>query len=256
MGKVISFFNQKGGVGKTTAVVNLGYALGQEGKKVLIVDVDPQGNASSGFGVDKNSLDCSVYELILSHCDISQALIKSRNLMVDILPANAELAGLEIELIQVDKREFRLKDELDKIVDDYDYILIDCPPSLGQLSINALVASDSIIIPIQTEYYALEGVSQLLNTVDLIKGGLNPNLGLEGVLISMYDGRNNLSNEVRMEIEHYFKEKVFKSIIPRNITVAEAPSHGKSVVEYEPSSKGAVAFVSLAKELIERGKDD
>ncbi len=250
MGKSICVFNQKGGVGKTTTVVNLASALGKLKKRVLVVDVDPQANATSGLGIDKSILEHTVYEIMIDQNDPIDTIVKTSSINVDILPATPDLAGLEVELVMLSQRETRLRNTLKKVVDDYDFILIDCPPSLGQLSINALVAANSVLIPIQCEYYALEGVSQLIETLELIKGSLNPDLEIEGVLLSMFDGRNNLALEVVEEVKKYFKDKVFKSIIPRNIRVAEAPSHGLSVIDYDEKSKGAEAYKKLAKELI------
>lgn len=254
MAKIICVFNQKGGVGKTTTIVNLASGLGRNKKSVLVVDIDPQGNASSGLGVDKSSLEATVYELFLGLSDLDSVLKETSSKNVSILPARSSLAGIEVELVNLENRETRLKTALDQIKDKYDFILIDCPPSLGLLSINALVAADSVLIPIQAEYYALEGVSQLMDTIELIRGSLNPDLEVEGVLISMFDGRNNLSIEVVEEVKKYFKSKVFKSIVPRNIRVAEAPSYGQSVIDYDEKSKGAEAYMRLAKELIRQNR--
>lgn len=254
MGKSICVFNQKGGVGKTTTVVNLASALGKLKKRVLVVDVDPQANATSGLGIDKDSLERTVYEIMINQNDPHDTIVETSSKNVDILPSTPDLAGLEVELVMLDNRETRLLNTLKSIVDLYDFILIDCPPSLGQLSINALVAADSVLIPIQCEYYALEGVSQLIETLELIRGSLNPDLEIEGVLLSMFDGRNNLALEVVEEVKKYFKDKVFKSIVPRNIRVAEAPSHGLSVIDYDEKSKGAEAYKKLAKELVRNNK--
>lgn len=250
--RTISVFNQKGGVGKTTTVVNLAASLGFNKKKVLVVDMDPQGNSTSGFGV--NGFEKNIYDALSSDIDINDVIIPTNSKNVDIIPANADLCGLEIELLSVENKEYILKTELKKIPDKYDYILIDCPPSLSILSINSLIASDSVLIPIQCEYYALEGVSQLMNTVNIIRKGLNPNLEIEGVLLTMYDSRNNLSEDVKKEAENYFKDSIFTTYIPRNIRLAEAPSFGESIIYYDKGSKGAQAYLSLAKELIKNGR--
>lgn len=253
MARIISIFNQKGGVGKTTSVVNIASALGKLGKKVLVVDIDPQGNATSGLGVDKNSHK-TIYSLLLNSNFEDGYLKETSSKNVSLIPANSELAGTEVELVNLEDRELRLKNALEKFENDFDYILIDPPPSLGQLSINALVASDSIIIPIQAEYYALEGVSELVKTYNLVKDTLNKDLEIEGVLISMFDGRNNLALEVLEEVKKYFKSKVFKTSIPRNIRVAEAPSYGLSVIDYDENSKGAKAYMKIAKEIVRNNK--
>ena len=246
--RVISVFNQKGGVGKTTTVVNLASALGFNRKKVLVIDIDPQGNSTSGLGVEDT--DITIYDVLTHEKDINDTIQKTKSKNVDIIPANSDLCGLEIELLSVDKKEYLLQSEIGKIPANYDFILIDCPPSLGVLSINALVSSQSVLIPIQCEYYALEGVSQLMNTVNIIRKGLNPDLEVEGVLLTMFDSRNNLSEDVKRETENYFKDKLFDTVIPRNIRLAEAPSFGESIIYYDKNSKGAIAYLSLAKELI------
>lgn len=253
MTKTICVFNQKGGVGKTTTVVNLAAALGKLNKKVLVIDIDPQGNATSGLGIDKYNLEETVYDFILNEVEADKVIRKSSADNVDIIPATPDLAGLEVELVGVEDRQFLLKTRINNI-EDYDFIFLDSPPSLGQLSINALVAADSVIIPIQTEFYALEGVSQLMESYKLIVDNLNPNLAIEGIVLSMFDGRNNLSIEVVEEVKKYFKDKVFKSIIPRNIKVAEAPSFGISVIDHDPNSKGAISYKKLAKEIIKQNE--
>lgn len=246
--RVISIFNQKGGVGKTTTVVNLASALGFNRKKVLVIDMDPQGNSTSGLGVENTEI--TIYDVLTHEKEINDTIQKTKSKNVDIIPANSDLCGLEIELLSVDKKEYLLQNEIGKIPHNYDFIIIDCPPSLGVLSINALVSSQSVLIPIQCEYYALEGVSQLMNTVNIIRKGLNPDLEVEGVLLTMFDSRNNLSEDVKRETENYFKDKLFDTVIPRNIRLAEAPSFGESIIYYDKNSKGAIAYLSLAKELI------
>jgi chromosome partitioning protein len=250
MARVITIFNQKGGVGKTTTVINLAAALGKLNKKILIIDVDPQGNATSGIGVDKNDLKLSIYDGLINGIDLKKIRQKTSAENVDIIPSNVDLAGAEIELIEMNNRELVLKKLIENIENNYDYILIDCPPSLGLLSINGLSASHSVLIPIQCEYYALEGVSQLVDTIMLVKRSLNPDLEIEGVVLSMFDGRTNLSIQVVDEVKKYFKGKVYTSIIPRNVRLAEAPSYGLSVIDYDPKSKGAEAYSELAEEFL------
>ena len=250
MARVITIFNQKGGVGKTTTVINLAAALGKLNKKILIIDVDPQGNSTSGIGVDKNDLKLSIYDGLINGIDLKKIRQKTSAENVDIIPSNVDLAGAEIELIEMNNRELVLKKLIENIENNYDYILIDCPPSLGLLSINGLSASHSVLIPIQCEYYALEGVSQLVDTIMLVKRSLNPDLEIEGVVLSMFDGRTNLSIQVVDEVKKYFKGKVYTSIIPRNVRLAEAPSYGLSVIDYDPKSKGAEAYSELAEEFL------
>lgn len=250
MGKVISIFNQKGGVGKTTTNVNLSACLAKRGKRVLIIDNDPQGNSTSGVGIDKSQVSYSLYDVMVDGVDASKAVVETAYKNLFVLPSNVDLAGAEIELSTLDKREFRLKEAIDQIKDDYDFIFMDCPPSLGLLTINSLIAADSILIPIQCEYYALEGVSSLLNTYQLVKKSLNKSLEIQGVVLSMYDGRTNLSAQVLEEVKSHFGDKVYKSVVPRNVRLAEAPSFGMPIIYYDANSKGAYAFKKLARELI------
>lgn len=252
--KVIAIFNQKGGVGKTTTCMNLTTALSMDGYRVLIVDIDPQGNTTSGFGFSKNELENSIYDALIDGVDLREIILTTDYERLNILPSNIELAGSEIELAHIKNRETRLRKVLAPVKDFYDYIFIDCPPSLGLLTINALAAADSVLIPIQCEYYALEGVGQLISTISLVKKGLNPKLSIEGVLLTMYDGRTNLSLQVVEEVEDYFKGKVYQTKIPRNIRLAEAPSYGETIFEYDSRSKGSQAYKAFADEFIGRQK--
>jgi chromosome partitioning protein len=253
LGKIIAIANQKGGVGKTTTTINLGYSLSASGKKVLCVDMDPQSNMTSGFGIDNSSLNCTTYNILIEGRNIKEALITLNEMNdISIVPSSIQLAGAEIELVPMLSREFRLKNSLNDVKDDYDYILIDCPPSLGLLTINALTAADSVLVPIQCEYYALEGLTQLMNTINLIKKNINHSLEIEGVVLTMFNARTNLSIQVVDEVKKYFKGKVYGTIIPRNIRLGEAPSFGKPISLYDPHSKGAEAYEELAKEIIER----
>ena len=250
--KTIAIINQKGGVAKTTSTINLAAYLAIEGKKTLIIDLDPQGNATSGLGVNRFDLSRCVYEALIDGLSFSDVLINTKINNLDLLPATISLAGAEIEMVNMEGREYLLK----KLVDDitgYDYILIDCPPSLGLLTINALTAADQFIVPIQCEYYALEGLGQLLKTIDLINKGLNPDLELNGALMTMFNSTQNLSSQVVAEVRAFFKEKVFDTVIPRSVRLSEAPSYGETISTYAPTSKGAIAYQALAKEVIKRG---
>ncbi len=250
MGKIIAIANQKGGVGKTTTTINLSAALAEKGKKVLVIDADPQGNTSSGFGIEKDELDNTIYELLLGDSTIQECVINNVFPGVSVLPSNVNLAAIEVEIIDNKRREFILKKEIDWVKDDYDYIMIDCPPSLSMLTINAMTAADSVLVPIQCEYYALEGLSQLINTVNLIKSRLNPELDMEGVVFTMFDARTNLSMQVVENVKSILNQKIFDTLIPRNVRLAEAPSHGEPICKYDPKSAGAEAYASLAEELI------
>ena len=250
MGRIIAIANQKGGVGKTTTSINLSAALAEKGKKVLVIDTDPQGNTTSGFGVDKNDLEDTIYELILGECSIHDCILKNVIENVSILPANVNLAAAEIELIGVERKEFILKGEVDYVKDQYDYIIIDCPPSLNALTINALTTADSVLVPIQCEYYALEGLSQLIHTVNLVKERLNPDLDMEGVVFTMYDSRTNLSMQVVENVKNHLNQNVYNTVIPRNIRLAEAPSYCEPITVYDPKSAGAEAYLKLADEVI------
>lgn len=250
MGYIIALANQKGGVGKTTTGVNLGAALATNGKKVLLVDTDAQGNATSGVGIQKASIQREIYNVLVDEIPIRDAILPTQHPGLDIVPATIQLSGAEIELTPMMARETRLKAALDEVRDDYDYILIDCPPSLGLLTINAFTAADSILIPVQSEYYALEGLTQLLNTVKLVQKHFNLNLKIEGVLLTLYDARTNLGKQVNAEVKKYFQNKVYDTIIPRNVQLAEAPSHGMPIIDYAPKSKGAEVYTELAKEVL------
>lgn len=257
MGKAIAIFNQKGGVGKTTTNINLAACLALRNKRVLVLDIDPQGNTTSGMGIAKKGLDKTSYEVLINDkMDPREAIQNTGIRNLDIIPASVDLAGAEIELVQLEGREKRLKKALDKIRENYDYIFIDCPPSLGLLTINSLTAVDSVLIPIQCEFYALEGVSQLMSTIDLVKKSLNENLEIEGVILSMFDGRTNLSIQVVEEVKKYFGSKVYTTVIPRNVRLAEAPSYGLPITEYDPKSKGAEAYFAFADEFLETESEE
>ncbi len=252
LGKAIAIFNQKGGVGKTTTNINLAACLALKGKKVLILDIDPQGNTTSGMGINKKGLEKTMYEVLINdQLKPKDAIMHTSIKNLDIIPASVQLAGAEIELVQLESREKRLKKAIDTIKDMYDYIFIDCPPSLGLLTINSLTAVDSVLIPIQCEFYALEGVSQLMSTIELVKKNLNKNLEIQGVILSMFDGRTNLSIQVVEEVKKYFREKVYTTVIPRNVRLAEAPSYGLPITEYDRKSKGAEAYLDFADEFLE-----
>lgn len=255
MGKVIAVFNQKGGVGKTTTNVNLSASIGKMGKKVLVLDLDPQGNTTSGYGIEKKEVENTIYEVMLDGVDIREAILPTEFDNVDTIASATELSGAEIELTNMDKREYVLKNAIECVRKDYDYIFIDCPPSLGMLTINCLTAVDSVLIPIQCEYYALEGVSQLMETIKLVKSRLNPNIEIQGVVLSMFDGRANLSIQVVEEVKRYFKGSVYTTLIPRNVRLAEAPSHGKPVIYYDARCRGAEAYMDLAEEFIDLEED-
>ncbi|MGJ9459184.1 ParA family protein [Oceanobacillus sp. CF4.6] len=254
MGKIMSIANQKGGVGKTTSSVNLSACLSSLGNKVLLVDTDPQGNATSGVGINKADVSNCIYNVLVEDLPAEEVVIPTNVSNLDIIPATIQLAGAEIELVPIISREIRLKKALESLKEEYDYIIIDCPPSLGLLTINALTASDTVMIPVQCEYYALEGLSQLLNTIRLVQKHLNKHLMIEGVLLTMLDARTNLGIQVIEEVKKYFQDKVYKTIIPRNVRLGEAPSHGLPIIIYDPKSKGAEVYLELAKEVMVNGE--
>lgn len=256
MGRIIAVANQKGGVGKTTTAINLSACLAEKGKKVLTIDIDPQGNTSSGLGIDKNNLENTIYELLIGECLIEDCLLSDIIENLSLLPSNVNLAGAEIELIGIDEKEYILKKEIAKIKDNYDYLIIDCPPSLNTLTVNALTTADTVLVPIQCEYYALEGLSQLIHTINLVKQRLNPDLEIEGVVFTMFDARTNLSLQVVENVKSNLKQTIYKSIIPRNVRLAEAPSHGLPINLYDPKSAGAEGYRDLAEEVIEREENE
>ena len=254
MGNIIALANQKGGVGKTTSTINLAASLATLEKSVLVVDADPQANASSGLGVDLKEVECSIYECIVNHADVHDAIYTTDIEGLDIIPSHIDLVGAEVEMLNIDEREYVLKRILEPIRNEYDYILIDCSPSLGLITVNALTAADSVIIPVQCEYFALEGISKLLSTIKIIKSRLNTKLEIEGFLLTMYDSRLRLANQIYDEVKRHFQELVFKTVIQRNVKLSESPSHGLPVILYDADSTGAKNHLSLAKEIINRNK--
>ena len=256
MGRIIAVANQKGGVGKTTTAINLAACLAEAGKKVLTIDLDPQGNMTSGLGVDKNEVENTVYELMLDECSIKESMTDTVIDGMKIIPSNVNLAGAEIELLGIPEKEYILRNAVDYIKDDYDFVIIDCPPSLNMLTVNALTTANTVLVPIQCEYYALEGLSQLMHTIDLVKDRLNPELEIEGVVFTMYDARTNLSLQVVENVKNNLNQRIYKTIIPRNVRLAEAPSYGMPITKYDPRSTGAEGYRLLAEEVIHRGEEE
>lgn len=256
VGRIIVVANQKGGVGKTTTAINLSASLAEMGQKILVVDMDPQGNTTSGLGIDKDSAENTVYELLIGECGIKDAVVKTEYENLEVIPSNVDLSAAEIELIGTEGKEYILKNELDTIREQYDFVLIDCPPSLNTLTINAMCAADTVLVPIQCEYYALEGLSQLIHTIDLVKERLNSDLEIEGVVFTMYDARTNLSLQVVENVKNNLNQNIYKTIIPRNIRLAEAPSHGMPITRYDSKSAGAESYRLLAEEVIHRGEEE
>lgn len=255
VGRVISIANQKGGVGKTTTSINISTILAKKGKKVLLIDADPQGNATSGIGIEKKT-EKSIYDVIIEETKIEEVVLETQVKNLKICPSNINLAGAEVELVSMMSREYRLKERIEEEKENYDYIIIDCPPSLGLITLNAFTASDSVLIPVQCEYYALEGLEQLMNTVNLVKKHLNKELELEGAVLTMYDARTNLSNQVVKEVKNYFEDQVYKTVIPRNVRLSEAPSFGMPISLYDPKSKGAKCYDKLVKEILKKNEED
>lgn len=256
MGRIIAIANQKGGVGKTTTAINLSACLSEMGQQVLTIDIDPQGNTTSGLGVDKNEAENSVYDLLLEECSIEECIIETEIENQSLIPSNVNLAGAEIELIDVEEKEYILRRETKKVRDQYDFIIIDCPPSLNMLTVNALTAADTVLVPIQCEYYALEGLSQLIRTIELVQERLNPDLEIEGVVFTMYDARTNLSLQVVENVKGYLHQNIYKTIIPRNVRLAEAPSHGLPINLYDTKSAGAESYRLLAEEVLHKGEEE
>lgn len=252
MGRIIAIANQKGGVGKTTTAINLSACLAEKGQRVLVIDIDPQGNTTSGLGIAKDNVDNTIYEVMLQEIDISDAICKDIFENLDIIPSNVNLAGAEIDLIDIENREYILKNAINTVRNNYDYVILDCPPSLSMLTVNAMTAADTVLVPIQCEYYALEGLTQLIHTINLVKKKLNPLLELEGVVFTMYDSRTNLSLQVVENVKDNLKQNIYKTIIPRNIRLAEAPSHGLSINKYDTKSSGAESYRMLADEVMSR----
>lgn len=249
MGKIIAIANQKGGVGKTTTSINISTILAKKGKKTLMIDADPQGNGTSGLGIDKN-VELSTYDILINDTKVEEVIQNTQIKNLKICPSTINLAGAEVELVSSEEREFKLKKKLDEIKDKYDYIIIDCPPSLGFITLNSFTAANSVLIPVQCEYYALEGLGQLINTINIVKKGMNKELEIEGAVLTMYDARTNLSNQVVKEVNRYFENKVYKTVIPRNVKLSEAPSYGMPITLYDPRSKGAKCYEKLTKEII------
>lgn len=250
MGKIIAVANQKGGVGKTTTSINLSAAMAMRGQRILVIDIDPQGNCTSGLGVDKNEVENTIYEVLLDDCTVKEGILKTSYENLDLIPSNINLAAAEIELIGIPRKEFILRDALDYVREDYDYIIMDCPPSLNVLTVNAMTAADTVIVPIQCEYYALEGLSQLIHMINLVRERLNRNLDIEGIVFTMYDARTNLSAQVVENVREHVEQHIYNTIIPRNVTLAEAPSYGEPVTVYDRKSAGAQAYLALADEIL------